>query len=121
MAPRKKQIKIVENEPPNAIQLRLINQLKDILSKQYFKQAKLDYANFFADPNSKILLENVNVFEIDTRLKNEALLLQKEQRFDIFLHLINKFVSSNRFVGSIIQTTLELILVSNRRVLMHVL
>lgn len=116
MPTRKKQIKTVENSPPNSTQLRLVNQMKVILARQYFKQLKLlDYVNCFVDPNSKIFLEDVNLFEIDTRIKNEALLLAKEQRSDIFLKFINKLVSSNRFVGSLAQSTLELILVSHCR------
>lgn len=54
---------------------KFLNHLKTTLAKQYFQQLKLDI-NCFADPNSVIFLENVDVFEIDNRMKNDALLLQ---------------------------------------------
>lgn len=114
MAPRKQKSVEKPVSQPNDTQLRLTHNLQITLAKHYFKQLKLDYGtNIFADPNSKIFLEDVNVFEIDTRMKKEALVLLKEQRLDIFLHLINKFISSNRFVGCLMQSLLEMILVSS--------
>lgn len=56
---------------------------------------------------------NVDVAEIDVPMRNEAMILLKEQRFDIWLHYLNKCTSANRFVGAtLLQSVLELILVN---------
>lgn len=99
--------------PPNSTQLKFIKCVQIIFAKQHFQQLRLDFGANYFDPYSKIFSEDADVCEIDSRMKNETLILLKEQRLDIFLHSTNKFTSSNRFIGTtLIQSILELILVS---------
>lgn len=113
--------RISKEDPPkasnslNSTQLKCIKCVQTIFAKQYFQQLRLDFGTNYFDPYSKIFLEDVDVCEIDNQMKKEALIPLKEQRLDLFLHFMNKFVSSNRFVGpNLIQSILELILVSKK-------
>lgn len=114
MAPRRAtKLDVKKVTPPTATQLKYIQCVQRIFAKQHFQLLRLDFGINFCDPYSKIFVEDVDVNEIDSRTKNEAAGLLKEQRLDIFLHLMNKLVSSNRFVGqSLMQSILELVLVS---------
>lgn len=115
MPPRRASKVVKKTVPPSAtpVQLKCIECVQRIFAQQHFQQLRLDFGTKNFDPFSKIFLENPEVNEIDIRTKNEASVLLKEQRVDIFLHFINKIVSSNQFVGfAIMQSILELILVS---------
>lgn len=113
MAPRRTTKVNVKKVTPTAIQLKYVHCVQRIFAQQHFELLRLDFGTNFCDPHSKVFVEDVDVNEIDSRTKNEAAGLLKEKRVDIFLHLVNKLVSSNRFVGqSVMQSILELILVS---------
>lgn len=105
---------IIASEALNHLHFKHVKNLQIILCRQYFKQLKLDYpVTFTADPDNKLPLD-VNVFEVDVRMKKDVMALRREGRHDIFLHLVNKLASSNRFVGlTILEALLELILVSD--------
>lgn len=97
-------------DPPNTNQTKYIHCVQTIFAKQHFQQLRLDFSTNIFDPYSKIFLD-VNVFEIEN--KNEVLEFLKQQRPDVFLHVMNKLVSSNKFAGQTpLQSILELILVS---------
>ncbi len=101
-------------DPPNSTQLKCIECVQKTYAKQHFEQLRLDFATTFGfDPFSKIFLDDVDVCEIEIRTRNDALVLLREQRLDVWLHSMYKFVSSNRFPGiALVQAILELILVT---------
>lgn len=104
---------LIVTSTPSAIQLKCIRCVQRTFAKQHFQQLRLDYGKNFFDPYNKIFVDDVVVSEIDICTRNEGQLLLKEQRFDIFLHFMNKLVSSNQMPGAVlIQSVLELILVS---------
>ncbi|KAJ6643650.1 hypothetical protein Bhyg_08613, partial [Pseudolycoriella hygida] len=98
----------------DSIPLKFLRSLQTIFSRQHFQQLRLDYPTNDFDPYSKIFLEVKDIDEIDSRVKKEAMALLKEQRIEVFLHFVNKLVSSNMFIGlALVQSILEVILTTN--------
>ncbi|KAG4069453.1 hypothetical protein HA402_001752 [Bradysia odoriphaga] len=108
--------KAVAVDPPSAIQLKFIQAVQRTFGKQHFQQLRLDFEKNFFDPFNKIFMEDVVVSPVDISVRKEGQLFLKEQRFDIFLHFMNKLVSANQFPDTdLIQSVLELILTINRK------